>query len=190
MAQTARLRLMLPLICAGLFCATAAPAAVYAIVRSEPEVVTVMDPAAIEAVDGSDTLRRAWSVSVKKNLVSGGPQEPGYVRTLNEYDCAAHALRWKTFFVYSRFGVSVMHKDNDDPAWIPAAPKSEEEAAMRLVCDHNNRWSAVAAASLSQVVIGLMQGWDEAAPLPPLQPVTKLAVSKPSGKKDKAKRRR
>lgn len=186
MALQARTRRMLTLICAGCLGAPAAQAAVYAVVRSEPDVVTVMDPAAVEPVGGSDTQRRAWSVSVQKTLVSGGPQQPGYVRTLNEYDCAARTLRWKSFFVYSRFGAPVMHKDNDDAAWNPAPPRSEAEVAMRLVCDRNNRGSAMAATSLSQAVIALMQAWDQAAPLPPLQPVTRLPARKiASRKKDK-----
>ena len=59
--------------------APAAEAAVYAVARYEMDVVTVMDPAAIEPVVGSANLRRAWSVSIQRNLVSGGPQQPGYV---------------------------------------------------------------------------------------------------------------
>lgn len=175
--------LILALAGASLSSASAAQAAVYALVRSEPDVMTVIDPAAIEPVAGSDTLRRAWSIAVQKNLVSGGPQQPGYVRTLNEYDCSARKIRWNSFFVYSRFGAPVMHKDNDDRTWNPAAPGSEAEASMRLVCDHSNRWSAIAAQSLSQLVIALMQAWDEAAPLPPLQPVTMQPPSKAAGKK-------
>jgi hypothetical protein len=171
MALEARAWPMLTLACAGLLAASAARAAVYAVVRWEPDVVTVIDPAAIEPVTGSDNLRRAWSVSVQKTLVSDGPQQPGYVRTLNEYDCAARKIRWASFFVHSRFGALVMHKDNDAPAWNPAAPKSEAEVAMRLVCDRSNRGSAMAAQSLSQLVIAQMRAWDEAAPLPPLQPV-------------------
>jgi hypothetical protein len=100
------------------------------------------------------------------------------VRTLNEYDCNARKLRWKTFDVYSRFGAAILHKDNDDEAWTAATPGGEAEASMRIACDHNNRWSAVAAQSLSQLVITMMQAWDEAAPLPPLQPVTPLPPTK------------
>lgn len=183
MAIEGRAWRMLTLVCASAFSVSAAHAATYAVVRLEPDVVTLMDPAAIEAVAGSDALRRAWSVSVQKNLVSDGPQQPGYVRTLNEYDCAARQLRWKSFFVYSRFGVAVMHKDNDDPAWNPATPKSEAEAAMRLVCDHSNRSAAMSAQSLSQIVIAQMRAWDEGAPLPPLQPVTRRTPPKPATRK-------
>ncbi len=186
----------LALAAASLSYASGAEAAVYAVVRSEMDVVTVMDPGAIEVVPGSDNLRDAWSVSVQRNLVSGGPQQPGYVRTLNEYDCVARKIRWKSFFVYSRFGASLMHKDNDDPAWNDIAPNSEAEVSARIVCEHNNRWSAIAAQSLSQLVITLMQAWDEAAPLPPLQPVTMKAPEKtpakrkPAAAKDKSSAQR
>ena len=175
--------LFLALAAAGLAAPPAARAAVFAMMRAQPDAITVMDPAAVEAVPGSDTLRRAFSVTVQKTLVSDGPQQPGYVRTLNEYDCAARMIRWKSFSVYSRFGDLVIHKDNADPAWSPTPPGSEAEASTRLVCDHANKWSAVAATSLSQLVIGLMQAWDEAAPLPPLQPVKPLPpLKKPAAK--------
>ena len=182
--MTPRAWLFLTLAGAGLATAPASQAAVFAMVRAEPDTITVMDPAAVEPVPGADNLRRAYSITVQKTLVSEGPQQPGYVRTLNEYDCAARMVRWKSFSVYSRFGDLVIHKDNADQTWSPTPPGSEAEASTRLVCDHANKWSAVAATSLSQLVISLMQAWDEAAPLPPLQPVKPLPPpKKPAGKK-------
>ncbi|MGZ3378440.1 MAG: hypothetical protein ACXU8S_17735, partial [Phenylobacterium sp.] len=80
-----------------------ANATVFAVVDSTPDAVTVLDPNAVETI-GQTAVRRAWSVSVKRVLASGGPQQPGYVRTLNEYNCVSHQLRWRTFQVYSRFG--------------------------------------------------------------------------------------
>jgi hypothetical protein len=155
-----------------------AGAAVYAMVRADPDAITLMDPSAVEAVPGAAELRRAYSVTVQKNLVSGGPQHPGYVRTLNEYDCAGRRVRWKTFSVYSRFGDLVIHKDNADETWQPAPPGSEAEASTRLVCDHANKWAGMAATSLSQLVITLMQAWDDAAPRPTLQPARPTAAAK------------
>ena len=134
--------LFLTLAGAGLATAPASQAAVFAMVRAEPDTITVMDPAAVEAVPGAGNLRRAYSVTVQKTLVSDGPQQPGYVRTLNEYDCAARMIRWKSFSVYSRFGDLVIHKDNADQTWSPTPPGSEAEASTRLVCDHANKWSA------------------------------------------------
>lgn len=157
--------------------ASGASAAVYSVLQSGPDVVTVLDPAVIETV-GATAVRRAWSVSVKRSLTSGGPQQPGYVRTLNEYDCVAREIRWRTFQVYSRFGDRVMKKDNADDDWNPTPDKGEGAMAMRVVCDGSTGLSVVAAPSVSKLVISLMQAWDEAAPLPPLQKVDPLPAEK------------
>jgi hypothetical protein len=170
--------LILALTASSACVASAADAAVYAMVSERPDSVTVIDPAEVETMPGAAGLRRAYSVTVQKTLTAEGPQQPGYVRTLNEYDCAGRAVRWKNFSVYSRFGDLVIHKDNAVATWSLASPGSEAEASMRLVCDHASDWGAVAATSLSQLVIGLMQAWDETAPLPPLQPVKPLAPAK------------
>jgi hypothetical protein len=176
--------LILALTASNACAASAADAAVYAMVSERPEAVTVIDPAEVEVVPGAGGLRRAYSVTVQKTLTAEGPQQPGYVRTLNEYDCAGRTVRWKSFSVYSRFGELVIHKDNAAETWSPMSPSAEARASMRLVCDHANDWDAVAAPSLSQLVIGLMQAWDEAAPLPPLQPVKPLAPpKKPAARK-------
>jgi hypothetical protein len=169
--------------CAALLGAPVAGAAVYTVIGSGPDAVTVIDPAAVERADADGAVRRAWSVSVKRSLVSDGPPQPGYVRMLNEYDCAAHRIRWRSFFVYSRFGAQVMHKDNDDASWKPAAD-SEADVGLRVACEGSAGRGAIAAKSVSQVVIGLMQAWDAAAPLPPLQavdpPPRKKAAHRPS----------
>jgi len=187
MARGARLSLILMLAGADLGVAAPGRAGVYAVVRSETDVVTVLDPAAVESVPGDNSRLRAWSISVQRNLLSGaGPQQEGYVRTLNEYDCAARKIRWKSFFVYSRFGALVMHKENDDPGWDPIGAAGEPEASARVVCDHNNRWSAIASQSLSQLVITVMQAWDDATPMAPLQPVIKQAAPSKKPKTPKA----
>lgn len=177
MPLRARTRLTGILAIVGLACAGAAHAAVYSVLQLSPDVVTVLDPAAIETV-GATAVRRAWSVSVKRSLTSGGPQQPGYVRTLNEYDCVGRRIRWKTFQVYSRFGESVMKKDNADGEWNPAPDEGEGGRAVKVVCDGEVGGSVVAAQSVSKLVITLMQTWDEAAPLPPLQKVEPAADAK------------
>jgi hypothetical protein len=175
--------LFLTLAIAGLAVAPASQAAVFAVVRAEPDTITVMDPAAVEAVPGAVNLRRAYSVTVQKTLSAEGPQQPGYVRTLNEYDCAARTIRWKNFSVYSRFGDLVIHKDNVEQTSNQAPQGVEAGVSMRLVCDHASPSSAVAATSLSQLVIGLMKAWDDAAPLPPEQPVKPLRpLKKPAAR--------
>lgn len=165
--------------------APAANASTYAVISSTPDVVTVIDPKASEAVEGA--VRRTWAVSVKRTLVSGGPQQPGYVRMLNDYDCARRKVRWRSFDVYSRFGAPVMHKDNDDVAWSPAE-EGDAGVGLRVVCDADAGRSAIAAASVSQVVLGLMQAWDAAAPMPPLQ--TAEAARAKSSRRDKSAARR
>jgi hypothetical protein len=175
---------------AGLLIASQAQAAIYAVVPSGPDAVAVIDPTAVERVDGQPFVRRAWNVTVKRSLVAEGPPQPGYVRMQSDYDCAQQRVRWRTFSVYSRFGALVMKKDNDDEAWVPAPDGSEEGASLRVVCHDDPGRSAVAANSISQVVIGLMQAWDAEAPLPPLQTPQATPKSKKPAHRDKAARRR
>ena len=172
--------------CIGFSAAPSATAAVYTVIASSPDVMTIIDPAAAERSGGQGPVRRVWSVSVKRSLASEGPPQPGYVRMLNEYDCARHRVCWRSFSVYSRYGALVMKKDNTDEAWTPGAGDSgEAEAGLRVVCDGDTGRSAIAAKSISQVVISQIQAWDEAAPLPPLQPVqaARRKTAKPSSRR-------
>jgi hypothetical protein len=146
----------------------AARAAVFAVLQSSPDVVTVLDPTSIQTI-GQSAVRRAWSVSVKRVLTEGGPQQPGYVRTLNEYDCVARTLRWRTFQVYSRFGDLVMKQDNRDDVWNPTPDEGEGAVAMKAVCEGSVGGSVISANTVSQLVLTLMQAWDAQAPLPPAQ---------------------
>lgn len=147
--------------------APSAQATVFAVIRSSDNEVVVLDPSGVETVDGG--VKRAWNVSVRKSLGSGGPQQPGYVRTLNEYDCHERRMRWRSLAIYSRFGTQVLKRDNPDTAWNPATDGGEADAGLRVVCDGVAGGAVVSAPSVSKLVIGLMQAWDEAAPLPPLQ---------------------
>jgi hypothetical protein len=177
-------------------CAALAPAAgptraaVFAVLSSSPDVVTVLDPASIQTI-GQTPVRRAWSVSVKRVLTEGGPQQPGYVRTLNEYDCVARQIRWRTFQVYSRFGDLVMKQDNRDDVWSPTPDAGEGAAAMRAVCDGSVGGSVIAANSVSSLVLSLMKSWDAQEPLPPAQipdppPKAKSAAKKKPAHKAKS----
>jgi len=165
----------------ALAAAGAARASVFAVLDSKPDVVTVLDPAAIQTV-GQTAVRRAWSVSVKKVLTEGGPPQPGYVRTLNEYDCVARRVRWRTFQVYSRFGDLVMKQDNRDDDWNPTPDAGEGAAAMKAVCDGSVGGAVIAANSVSQLVLNLMQAWDAPAPLRPLLIVDPPAKAKAAAK--------
>lgn len=157
---------------AGLGAGTAR-AASFDVIRSGPDMVTVIDRDAITPV-GAGKVRRARSVSVQKNLVSGGPQQPGYITTLNDYDCEQWTIRWSSFSVYSRFGDLVLHKDNPETAWTPIAGNFEAEAGARIVCDGREAGRVYAASSIGSLVLALMKAWDAEAPLPPLQPVRPL----------------
>jgi len=168
-----RLGLCLALSGAGLAAAGTARAVSFDVIRSGPDMVTLIDREAIAPV-GAGKVRRARSVSVQKNLVSGGPQQPGYVTTLNDYDCEQWTIRWSSFSVYSRFGDLVLHKDNPDPAWAPIAGNFEAEAGARIVCDGREAGRVYAASSIGSLVLALMKAWDAEAPLPPLQPVRPL----------------
>lgn len=152
----------------------AARAAVYQVVQSGPDEITVLDPAAVETIPGAPKQFRAWSVNVKRVLVSGGPQQPGYVRALSDYDCAAKKVRWRSFYAYSRFGALVMRQDNPEPAWQGSA----DDPGLKAICADRAGRAAVSAASMTQLVLSLMQAWDEAAPLPPLQPVAPAPAPK------------
>jgi len=185
----ARARRSLIAAAAGLLSASQAHAAIYAVVPSGADAIAVIDPTAVERVDGQPFVRRAWNVTVKRSLVAEGPPQPGYVRMQSDYDCVQRRVRWRTFSVYSRFGALVMQKDNDDEAWSPAPDGSEEGASLRVICQNDPGRSAVAAKSISQVVIGLMQAWDAEAPLPPLQ-TPAPAAKKKSAHRDKAAPRR
>jgi hypothetical protein len=147
--------------------ATTAHATVFSVVHSTPDEVTVLDPSTVETLETG--LRRGWSVSIKKTLGAGGPPQPGYIRTLNEYDCGQRRIRWLSLAIYSRFGVQLLKQDNPSRDWKPAPRFGESDDGVRVVCDGVDNGGAVSAPSVSKLVIGLMQTWDEAAPLPPLQ---------------------
>ena len=174
---------------AGLFVAWSAQAATYAIIPSGPDAMAVIDPSAAERVEGQPSVRRAWNVTVKRTLVAEGPAQPGYVRMQSDYDCAERRIHWRTFSVYSRFGALVMQKDNDDEAWTPAPDGSEGAASLRVVCHDDPGRSAIAAKSIGQVVIGLMQAWDAEAPLPPLQTAEPVPKPKPARRDKRSKPR-
>ena len=146
---------------AAALAATPAAAALYAVLQSGPDEITVVDTSGVEAVPGPGEWRRAWSVNVKRSLVSGAPPQPGYVRTLNEYDCLQRRLRWRSFTVYSRFGESVLHKDNDD---ITRQPGGRRRRPLGPSAGDVPNGTVVSAPPLTQLVIGLMQTWDTRDP--------------------------
>ncbi len=143
----------------------AAQAGTFVVVHSGPEAWTVLDPTAVTRDRDSGQLT-AWSVTVQRNLTNSRPPQPGYIRTLSDYDCAQRRLRWRSFLAYSRYGALVMRKENANPDWAPASDGGEGDASLRVLCDGAGGGSVFSATSIGQLVIGLMQVWDAPPDLP------------------------
>jgi hypothetical protein len=180
MTSNAWARLAMTAACAApLALASASHAASFLIIRSAPDAVTVLDPAAVERT-GRNSISRAWTVTVQKSLVADAAPQPGYVRTLNEYDCSGRKVLWRTFTVYSRFGSAIMKRDNPARDLASPAPGSDGEAGLKAVCDGMAADSAVSAGSLGQLVIGLIQAWDPPLSATPAPPISKPPALRPS----------
>lgn len=151
-------------ILAGLAALTAAGAAArpFDIVRSGPDAWTVVDP---QGVEGDGAIRKAWVVRVQRNILGGDPPEPGYLRTLGEYDCGAGQARWREVFVFSRSGQQLAHTVNAAQDWKPAREDVETYGAYRIVCAAGDGDSVVAADSMARVVVALMASWNP-SPMP------------------------
>ncbi|WP_293906007.1 surface-adhesin E family protein [Phenylobacterium sp.] len=183
---------------AGLALAAApALARTFYVVQSGADSWTVMDAQGIEAIPDT-AFRKAWAVRVQRNILSGNPPQPGYVRTLTEYDCQQTRTRWREFTAFSRSGATLVSKVNPNPEWGPAEEAGDTYAAYRVVCEGVGGGSVVAADTVAKVVIGLMASWDPpplAAPpaaLPPpkapstaARPVTKPTPRAPAPAKAK-----
>jgi len=156
--------------CAG----TSVRARTFYIIQSGPEAWTVMDPQGIELVPGPGVLRQAWAVRVQRNILTGNPPQPGYVRTLSEYDCDNSRTRWREFSAYSRSGSALISKRNPNPEWRPATEAGESYAAFKVVCQSVGGGAVVSAESIAKIVIGLMASWD-----PPLTPAVVSTTKAP-----------
>lgn len=140
------------------------------VIQSSPEAWTVMDLQGIEPLPGPGLLRQAWTVRVQRNILTGDPPQPGYVRTLSEYDCILSRARWREFSAFSRSGGALISKRNPKPEWGPASESSETYSALNVVC-HGAGGAVVSADSIAKVVIGLMASWD-----PPVVPAKSITM--------------
>ncbi|WP_337186265.1 surface-adhesin E family protein [Phenylobacterium sp.] len=166
------------LVAGGFLAPGAAEARTFYVVQSAADAWTVMDPEGIERV-GDSAVRRAWSVRVQRNILTGDPPTPGYVRTLSEYDCAVGRTRWREFSAFSRAGSLLVSKVNPNPEWGPADEASDLYAAYRVVCEGGGGGSVVSAESVAKVVISLMGAWDPPPqPAAPLMPAPKAPLPK------------
>lgn len=175
------------------FAAGAAHAKVFLIAQSGDDAWTVMDASGIETTAGSP-IRKAWTVRVQRNILSGNPPQPGYVRTLAEYDCDTYRTRWREFSAFSRAGGQLVSRVNSQSDWTPARQAADTYAAYRLVCEPRSGRSVVAADSIAKVVINLMSSWDAApepfapivrgpaAPDKAAKPAPNIAAAKPAAK--------
>lgn len=157
--------------------AGAAEARSYYIIQSGPDAWTVMDPDGIERLGGE--VRKAWVVRVQRNILTGNPPTPGYVRTLTEYDCEANRTRWREFSAFSRSGALLVSKVNPNPEWGPADEASDTYSAHRVICEGGGGGAVVSAESVAKVVISLMGSWDPPpTPFTPPAPAAKTPAAK------------
>ncbi|MBX3484096.1 surface-adhesin E family protein [Phenylobacterium sp.] len=161
--------------------ATPAAARIFYVIQSSADSWSVMDPEGVERVPGSP-VRKAWDVRVQRNILSGDPPQPGYVRTLTEYDCQAQRTRWREFSAYSRSGALLLSKVNPNPEWGPADEASDPYAAYRVICEGAGQGAVLSADSVAKVVIRLMGSWD-----PPAQPMAPVLPPPAPGAKPAAK---
>ena len=164
--------------------AAAAEARTFYVIQSGQDAWTVMDPEGIERI-GDGHIRKAWTVRVQRNILTGDPPTPGYVRTLNEFDCTTSRTRWREFSAFSRSGGLLVSKVNPNPEWGPAEEASDTLAAHRVVCEGVGGGAVVSAESVAKVVIGLMGSWDPPpAPAAPPLPAVRMqgAPKAPAGK--------
>jgi hypothetical protein len=165
--------------------AGAAQARSFYIIQSGADAWTVMDPEGIERI-GTGAQRRAWVVRVQRNILTGNPPTPGYVRTLTEYDCEANRTRWREFSAFSRSGALLVSKVNPNPEWGPADEASDTYAAHRVICEGGGGGSVVSAESVAKVVISLMGSWDP-PPTPYVPPSAQPPAKTPPAKAPAAK---
>ena len=151
--------------------APAAHAQPYYVLRATGDARTIIDPAAIAPIAGT-AIRQTSTVTVQRNMVNGSPPQPGYVRSVNEYDCANQAMRWRSFAAFSRSGAPLVSRQNPSQAWEAVTPTSGTLVEWRVVCGLSGGDSVMSADSVAKLVVALMAAFD-APPAP-------VAVTKPA----------
>jgi hypothetical protein len=147
--------------------ALAPPAAAktFTLLRSAGASRIIIDPAGVEQAPGT-SVRRVWTVTVQPNMIAGPPPQPGYVRSQNEYDCAAGTMRWRSFTAFSRSGTELVTRKNPSQDWIAVTPTAGSLGEWRVVCGVSRGDSAVEADTVAQLVVALMAAFDPAPALP------------------------
>ena len=151
------------------------------VLRTLGDAWMIVDPTGIETGD-APTQKRMWTVTIQPNILNETPPQPGYVRALNEYDCATQKTRWRSFTVFSRSGGPLMNRENASPEWVDTTVGSSALVEWRVACGYSTGDSAISADSTAQVVIALMRAWDPPAVVAVAAPpatAPKLVATKP-----------
>lgn len=156
----------------------------FILLRSVGDARMIIDPSAIEA-DAGGATRRMWTVTVQGNILNEAPPQPGYVRALNEYDCAGRKSRWRSFTAFSRAGDVLLSRDNASGDWTDVTSTSGTLGEWRVACGLSRGDSAVEADSIAKVVIALMRAFDPAL-APPVRPAAALPSKTPPATGPKA----
>lgn len=154
---------------------------VFYVVESNANSWTVIDRDQIEVL-GSGPMVRAWSIRVVKNILASPPGQPGYVRTLTDYNCPRRLFRWREFSVFARSGDRLVQRQNSTYAWESADKAPDTAAAFQIACGQGGAQRVVTAESAARLVILLMGSWDQ----PQAPPAASPRSPKPPG--DVAKR--
>lgn len=149
---------------AALLAPAVAQARPFYLLRSVAGSRVIIDPAAIDTVVDSP-VRRMWTVTVQPNILNETPPQPGYVRALNEYDCAGQKTRWRSFSVFSRAGGVLLSRENTSGEWADVTIASGTLSEWRVACGYSTGDTAVEGESIAKVVIALMRAFDPPAPV-------------------------
>ena len=98
--------------------ATAAEARIFVVLRSPVEGWTLYDPAAVEDRPGG-VVRRVSTITVRRSIMDGGPDQPGYIRTLADYDCIQGQVRWQLVDAFARNGELLVTQRNTTQGFGP-----------------------------------------------------------------------
>jgi hypothetical protein len=166
--------------------AAVAPAAArnFVLVDVTPGSWTLIDPEGVETTGGG-VVRRVWSVQVLKNILSKPPEQPGYVRTLTDYDCDRREFRWREFSAFSRSGDNLVTKQNPNYNWDSVDKAADTLAGYQVACGKSMGRGIIAAESVAKLVITIMASWDPPPPKPAAKavPAAKSAPAKAEPKR-------
>lgn len=157
--------------------AGAAEARVFVVLRSPVEGWTLYDPATVENRPGG-VVRRVSTITVRRSILDDGPPQPGYVRTLADYDCVQGQVRWQLLDAFARDGSLLVTQRNTEGSWRPVDPADDTQAVFRALCTNVRPTSIMSGETIGSIVSALMSAWDP-PPAPPKKPAAKAPARKP-----------